>query len=145
MTLCFWFSLKPNWFLPSMTQRIKIIRLSILPLAFPAFPLLFLQFTRNQKRGVFNFLSLLGWDLLYTLDSFSPTMLSSIYPSLASNGRIISYRGDACGTPRFGSFIIYSLHICKTQAFDQEGKGKDGNNLQYCNLSFPVPLLFLLL
>lgn len=108
MTLCFWLSLKSNWSPPSVTQRIKVTRLYILPLAFPSFSIFFLQVTRDQKRWVFNFLSLSGWDLLYVLDSLFPMILSSIYPSLASNGRMILYGGDVCGIPRFGSFTISS-------------------------------------
>lgn len=36
-------------------------------------------------------------------------------------------------------------HLRTTAAFDQAGKGKDGNNLQYRSLPIPLPLLFLLL
>lgn len=53
-------SSKSNWFLPSVTLRIKVIRLYISPRAFPAFPIFFLQFSRDQKTWVFNFLSLSG-------------------------------------------------------------------------------------
>lgn len=43
--------LKTYLFLPSMTERTKVIGTYISPLAFPAFPIFFPQFTRDQEMG----------------------------------------------------------------------------------------------